>query len=262
MRKLLIATAIISTLIGLYFFYYGYKVYCYTAKNYDIENLSYLGQYVSGFVLSFFTLATFIMILLAYLNQRDEINNLKDMNVQQDIVIKVQAKKDEYEKFERTFYRLLDWHQSFMKSISYTRIYEKKAKTIWVGRGAINNVLSDFKENLDLNKSKGKHEALNTAFDNMFRGHLNDMKPYFSNLYNVLDFVDTNLLKKIIDGDEAEKFMLIVGGQLALSENELLFYYGLYNKAPKNLKEILSRNGLIKNMDYKNYPAEYVRMYN
>ncbi|MCI0715116.1 MAG: putative phage abortive infection protein [Chlorobi bacterium] len=134
---------------------------------------------------------------------------------------------------------------------------------IWTGRGAINQVLIDFNNDIDVNVrnlKKGLPEAIDIAFDSMFRKH-DDMQPYFNNLYSVLDFVDAYFSAEIIDEVEANKFMSIVSGQLARSESELLCYYGLYSKAPHNLKEIIDNNGLLKNIDGKRIPSDVLNSY-
>lgn len=256
MRKLLIWISIISTLAGVYFLSVGIIKY-YQNPALTFDDWSNLGQFVSGFAVAFFTLATILLITLAYINQREEIEHLRGMNTQQEFLIDAQIKKDKYEKFERTFYRKIEWHERFRNTISA----RNDRNDILIGRAAINQVLTYFKRNLNTYKNQGSQEALNKSFNEMFSGELNDMDPYFYNLYSVLEFVDSSFYEKNIDANEADKFTTIIFSQLSISEKELLYYYGLYNKAPKNLKEILERNGIIKNFDKRNIPQEYKTKY-
>jgi len=244
---------------GFYFLYYGLKFYD-IAGNYDLINLSYLGQFVSGLVLSFFTLSTFILIVLAYLNQREEIIHLQKMNLQQDNIIKAQIAKDEYEKFERTFYRLLDWYRSFMNSISYPDVTLNR---IYIGRGALNKVLesfnSEFKRNLRLDECSSI-AALNKTFNDIFERY-DDMEPYFNNLYSVVEFIERYFDAEVIEEDEADKFVSIFSGQLANSELGLLAYYGLYEDSPLELKGIIENYGMLKNLNHSRVVSSIVDLY-
>jgi len=260
MRILLIIITILATIAGIYFLSIGIIKFVYTPES-KLEDWSNLGQFVSGFTVAFFTLATILLITLAYINQREEIDHLKDMNTQQDKMIKAQVNKDEYEKFERTYYRLLDWYNSFRNSISYVEVHLTGSR-LFAGRGALNKVIDEVRNDLATNLKSGKdlNTSIDTCFDLMFKRH-DDMQPYFNNLYSVLDFVNAYFLAEIIEEDEASKFMFVLNGQLARAETELLFYYGLYSNAPNNLKQIIQNYGLLKNIKKNSFSEEEIKMY-
>ncbi len=254
-KAALLVVSIISCVAAFIIGGYGYEIYKLTAEKEDIINLSYLGQFYSGTVLALFTLSTVLLIILAYLNQREEIYHLKVMNDKQDNMIKTQIAKDEYEKFERTFYRLLDWHMSFMNSISYVK-YLSTTPNVYVSRGAINQVFSEFQHNYNLNikLNKSIDESINSSFDLLLKQN-DDMQPYYNNLYSVLEFVDNYFLADIIDEVEVDKFMSIIVGQLSNSEVLLLCYYGLYSKAPYGTKTMIENYSLLRNIK-KEYVGE------
>ncbi len=290
-----------SVIVAISVIVWGIFVLLQNNSGHFLTDISNLGQFYSGTVIAFLTIATISLVALAFLNQLHEIELLQEMNKQQTDVIKQQTdalkeqqtankiqkqalelqkessekqlklqteanldakQKSEFEKFERTFYRLLDWHMSFMNSISYVVYGINLSKNVYISRGAINQVFNEFQRNMQLNIEKGRSidEAINIAFHLLFKSN-DDMKPYYNNLYSVIEFVDDHYDVEVIDRVDENKFIAIIANQLSNSEVLLLCYYGLYSDNQLNTKKLIENLGLLRNIQKQFVEKEVLDKY-
>jgi hypothetical protein len=220
-QRILIIIALILGAIGLAFVIHGINIY----GLYNKDNLNLLGDYLGGTTGSFWSAAGLIVVYLAFIAQRlqlemqnDEINETKEGLVKQ--------------VFENTFFNLLKLHSSTVRDIdmmiSHTSIK---------GKDCIRAIMNDLKSaynNSDGNTDKEK--AINTLNDLLER-HSLDISTYFNSLFPIISLVESK------EGEQYNYYSSIVVSQLSSYESALLYYYSLVDD---KFSDFVIKNDILK----------------
>lgn len=144
------------------------------------------------------------------------------------------------ERFENTFFQLLSVHNVIVNSMDIIKITSSES-TIAKGRDCFNILFQQF-----LQKARfvydSNYEKIMKIYEEFYQENQADLGHYFGNLYHIIKYVDTS------DIDDKAKFTNFVRAQLSSYELALLFYYAISKNAGDNLKSLLEKYSLLKNL--------------
>jgi len=226
-QKGLIIVALSLGAVGLGFVFHG--VYAFGLN--DKSSLNLLGDYLGGTTGSFWSAAGLIVVYLAFIAQRlqlemqnDEINETKE-GLRKQV-------------FENTFFNLLKLHSSTVRDIDIIVAHNQIR-----GKDCIRTIMNDLKAtyiNVDGNTNE---ERIRNALNDLLRRHSLDISTYFNSLYPLIILVE----KK--EGDEYNYYSAIIVSQLSSYELALLYYYSLVDTKYSNFVE---KNEILRKVN--NYP--------
>lgn len=270
-RAALFIISILFICVGISLSGYGVDMYTKTAEKYDILNLSYLGQFFSGTVVALFTLSTVILIVLAYLNQREEIFELKEMRSQQETLIqyqqelnKIQAKniesierKNKIDRFETTFFKMVELyestvnnmtitlHQTYSNATGLTERNHGRQAFEKLGREVTGHIGKLRRENTKANKQVLLIDTIKQGYNNFDKYYQHNLGSYHRNLYFILRMINVN---EVISQDEKNFYVILIRAQLSRYELLILFYNGLSEYGYKDFKPLLEKYGIFKHL--------------
>lgn len=220
-----------------------------------IPDYDKLGAFISGVTAPFLSLAAFVLLYLTYKSQKEELADSKN-------ILKEQNLTQQTQRFETTFFNLLNLHHSIVNSIDL-EIKEKQVDvskgTHWdemeirKGRDCFRTFYSGFKTAYKRQKdSSPRIESTNLvenaeltivkkAYNNFFEKHYYDLGHYFRNLYHLIKFIDKSGI------DNKQMYVSLVRAQLS-SHELLLIFYNCVSDHGKKFKPYMTTYHFLKNM--------------
>lgn len=173
---------------------------------------------------------------------RNEVRGQKEQLEAQNLTMKQQ-------RFESTFFSLLDCLNGIVNSIEITgaQIHEVEPAK---GHTCFTMLISEFRQvhtDISANErrsNKSSLEICQLAYDDFGRSRQALVEPYFRILYNIITFIDTNDIK------HKQMYVNILKTQLSSSELSLLFYYCLSAYGIEKFKPLVQKYGLLENMEF------------
>jgi len=215
----------------------------------SLEDLSNFGQYLGGTSGILISLIVAIAALLAYSEQRKQIQLFEHANHKQSV--------------ENTFFQLLKYHEEIVKNMDVSEISPNKPPHHFQGRNAFKALYSMFndyyfKETMvvsirndltepvtDAKKQKIKN-VINKAyieFDKDYQPHLGF---YFRNMYYIITLIDRD---KILNDPEKNFYIKMLRAHLSTFEILLLFYVSLSERGNLKAKPLLEKYHLLKHVE-------------
>ncbi len=215
----------------------------------SLQDLSNFGQYLGGTSGILISIIVAIAALLAYFEQRRQIQLFEHSNHKQSI--------------ENTFFQLLKYHEEIVTNMDISDAFEGHVEYNSKGRNSfktmyrlfedkfIENSLVDFIGN-DLTVAvtpEKKEKIVNTInksyleFDNTFQPYLGY---YFRNLYYIITLIDRD---QILTDAEKRFYITMLRAHLSAYEILLLFYSSLSDRGNKNAKPLILKYHLLKHID-------------
>jgi len=242
--------------VGLVVTVFGIIVYLCTNTEQGY-GLNLLGDFMAGTVASFWSLAGLFFIYVAFLGQKQQLLNqqLELMYSQLEVKytrlelagqkeeLKEQNKTLRRQRFENTFFQLLQNHQDIVNGLDIQRRRNSEYQTIAQGRDCFSNFYQSLSARLKTVIEFNKMEEIYIEFYNEKQS---DLGHYFRNLYHILKFV--NEAPELLDG-ERTKYTNLLRALLSSHELVLLFYNGLGRFGRDKLKPLLEQFSMLKNMD-------------
>jgi hypothetical protein len=202
--------------------------------NYKIVIPEYdkFGTFISGVTAPFLSLAAFVLLYLTYKSQKEELADSKK-------ILKEQNTTQQTQRFETTFFNLLNLHHSIVNNIDLeikdkhtdewkgTHWYETEIKK---GRDCFLTFYSGFKTAYKKQKANNSRfegtllvedsELLTVkkAYYEFFGKHHYDLGHYFRNLYHLIKFIDKSEMP------DKQMYVSLVRAQLSSHELLLIFY--------------------------------------
>lgn len=173
---------------------------------------------------------------------RQEVQGQKEQLEAQNLTMKQQ-------RFESTFFSLLDLFNGIVKSIKITResIPPDAPSVMAEGRECFTKFMSELKEwYTDMRRAHATWEPLllcQRAHELFGDSRQSLVGHYFRTLYNIAKFIDTS------DISDKQTYMNILRAQLSSSELTLLFYNCLSDCGSEKFKPLVEKYGLLENMD-------------
>lgn len=220
-----------------------------------IPDYDKLGTFISGVTAPFLSLAAFVLLYLTYKSQKEELADSKK-------ILKEQNTTQQTQRFETTFFNLLNLHHSIVTNIDLeikekhtdqwkgTHWYETEIKK---GRDCFLTFYSGFKTAYKRNKSNNsKREGtllvedteittVKKAYFEFFEKHHYDLGHYFRNLYHLIKFIDKS------DMPDKQMYVSLVRAQLS-SHELLLIFYNCVSDFGQKFTPFMTKYHFLKNM--------------
>lgn len=200
--------------------------------------------------------------------QRDELKETRNEFITQNETLKVQ-------RFENTFFNLLNLHHQIVNSIDYS-YYKTKEKTRGMGGLRFGEVKPEDKERVEIKgrdffkhhfdglsgvikETPEKYEELYLKYYHVLQ---TDLGHYFRNLYRIIKFVDQTDFSYQKDAiDDKQQFQLkyqytsMIRAQLSDYELLWIFYNGICEYGEEKFKPLIEKYSLLKNIPDSSLPV-------
>lgn len=221
------------------------------------EKFSSLGSLLSGIVGTLWSLGSILLFYIALSEQREDMKtNKKNLEVQtkalkQQVeefrlqreeleetrkVYLEQAKTQSLQRFESTFFQMLNLHHTLVNSM-ILRDHGRK------GRDCFETLYNFISKEYELIQTGDDADVI-TCYTTVFKDNQEALGHYFRNLYHILKFIkQSNVLDK-------KTYVGLVRAQLSHYELILLFYNGLSGYGIQKAKPLIEQFGLLKNLTW------------
>lgn len=247
---------IINLIFAAIVFFYGLIVACLKGSIIDLVTLSNLGQFYSGTVIAFLTLATISLISLAYVNQRIEIKHLKELNEIQDGQIKDSKLSQKFERFEKTFFKMVDLYNLTVHSMKFDSKEQTKDGIEIVKNFSGREVFKKLYEQLTLNLGKYKNSGnfdnqkiINFGYTEFDSIHEDLIGNYYRIVFIIFKTIDDHVKSEIITPEQSKYYIEIIRSQFSDYELLLLFYDGLSKYGGDGFKGFLTNFSFFRYLD-------------
>ncbi len=173
---------------------------------------------------------------------RGEVRGQKKQLEAQNLTLKQQ-------RFENTFFSLLDLFNGIVNSIEITRpsIPPEEPSVMAKGRECFTKFTSELSQVYnDMRRAHASWESLalcQSVYKEFGGSRQSLVSHYFRTLYNIVKFIDTS------DIGNKQTYMNILRAQLSSSELTLLFYNCMSKYGSEKFKPLVGKYGLLENMD-------------
>lgn len=251
--------------VGIILFFGSFLLYYFDQDKLFKFNL--IGDFLGGSVASIWSLAGLFFIYVAFLGQKQQLLNQQieimysqlevkytrlELNGQKEEMIK-QNKTLSHQKFENTFFQLLNNHNNIVNALDLRNkdgvitttsrdCFKTFRKYIGIHAYKIENILP-FQKNTFMN-SLSLDKTIN-SYETFYKHYQSDLGHYFQNLYNIIKFVDESKI------DNKKRYANFVRAQLSSHELVLIFYNIISKYGKEKFKPLVEKYSLLKNMDPK-----------
>ena len=172
---------------------------------------------------------------------RQEVRGQKEQLEAQNLTMQQQ-------RFENTFFSLLDLFNGIVNSIEITRVYRRGDEPCVMakGRECFTTFTTELSEHYaDMRKAHRTLDSLvlcQKAYEAFSHSRQSLVGHYFRTFCNIVKFIDTS------DISDKKTYMNILRAQLSSSELTLLFYNCLSDYGSEKLKPLVEKYELMENM--------------
>ena len=174
---------------------------------------------------------------------RNEVRGQKEQLEAQNRTLK-------HQRFENTFFSLLNLFNSIVNSIEIkrSRMIGETPNTLASGRECFATFSLEFGHNYSLQRKEhsdwGDRGLCVTAYEEFARLRQTLVGHYFRTLYNIVKFIATS------EVENKQTYINILRAQLSSSELTLLFYNCISKYGSEKFKIFVEKFGLLENMDF------------
>ena len=171
--------------------------------------------------------------------QRKELSATREELKGQKEQLEIQNKTSEKQRFENTFFQLLDVHHKIIIDL------EHSGKNSGGGCQELQELYGtlSWEYKNDEERHKNENELINEAYNKLPKRWHRKINYCFGNLYTIINFVHN---ESIVD----KKFYTdIIRSQLSPYELVLLFYYGLSGKSKEGFYPLVNSYSLLKDLN-------------
>jgi hypothetical protein len=238
------------------------SIYYFYIKGINDFELNLLGDFLSGSVASIWSLAGLFFIYVAFLGQKQQLLNqqleimysqLEVKNTRLELAgqkeeMKIQNATLKQQKFENTFFNLLNLLSSVVNSIDIRN--KRTQNIISSGRDCFKIFYDEFITaiNKDNEKITGfLIENISTGdviktYESYFKKNQSDLSHYFRSVYHIIKFIDNS------DIEDKKRYIGLLRAQVS-SYEQILIFYNCFHPFGKKLKILAKKHKLFKNLD-------------
>jgi hypothetical protein len=235
-------TAIIFILLGAALFLISIIVFL--TKTTDISAalpidpniLGNLGNVIGGLVGAIWSLSGIFLFYAALTLQRADLSLQREELVKAREIAEEQAKTFQLQRFENTFFQLVNLHHEIVKGIDLTL----KPGVSFQGRDCFKRIYDQFVNGLPSTAFSG---AL-TGYLDIYAKHESDLGHYFRNLYHIFKYIHNSGMSF----PERHVYANFARAQLSSYELLLLFYNCLSLNGVEKFKPLIEEYQVLKNM--------------
>ncbi len=243
-------------------------IYYYLKNTETGYSLNLLGDFMAGTVSSIWSLAGIFFIYVAFLGQKQQLLNqqleimLSQLEVKytrlelsgQKKEMATQNKTLKQQKFENTFFNLLNLHHQIVnsidllseKNITNFRSLDSKVVTIkTTGKDCFVKFREEYTNIFSKKikqKSKTELEHIINSYNDYYKKYQSDLGHYFRNLYHIFKFIKQSEI------DNKKMYTSLVRAQLSNDELFLLFYNSISSLGNEKFKPLIEEYQLLKNL--------------
>lgn len=242
-----IAAASLLVVLGIVQWHLGHKEFFETAQTATQNDWGNYGSYLQGTTASLWSLAGFFIILVAFLAQKQQLLRQDVELDEQRRQFQLQHESIKQQKFESSFFQLLNLHNQNVKSM---RDVSPFAGAV-TGLDCFERWYKSFQQ-FQLTENVpgggvGPKEGTNIEkYAAFYQSHQGMLGHYFRNLYHVIKFVRTS------DINNKRRYTTLARAQLSQYELALLYYNGLTPIPPETtnkFKALIEEFGLLENLN-------------
>ncbi|MDR7866510.1 MAG: putative phage abortive infection protein [Sporomusaceae bacterium] len=230
-----------------------------------IEQIGKLGQvsdWIGGVTIPFFTLASFIILFLAFKTQteelgltRQELSSTREQFIQQNTTLARQ-------RFEGSYFQLLSFHHEIVNGTYYALPANGSIDAPLInynGRSYYEQASIRFTQlyNGIINAGGGQQPNQQTdmryivdAWTSFFSEHQRFIGHYFRNLYHIVKFVDETP-NSVLSPEEKYDYVRLLRAQLSSYELVLLFYNCMVGEGYDKFRPLIEKYHLFDNINTK-----------
>jgi len=223
--------------------------------------LNLVGDFMSGTVASVWSLAGLFFIYVAFLGQKQQLLNqqLEIMYSQLEVKytrLELSGQKAEMaeqnktlrrQRFENTFFQLLNNHQEIVNGIDLKRFHNGTWTTFAEGRDCFNSFYDKaFPKNIPRNTEL--IEDTIKRYNAFYTANQSDLGHYFRHIYHILKFIKNS---KELTNIQKFNYTNLLRALLSSHELVFIFYNGLAEHGKEKLKPLLEEFSILKNMDFQ-----------
>lgn len=258
--KIVITEKLAIRLIGfsVFCFIVSVTIFSWKRETFSFSNpidaglLDNFGSFISGFIGSILSLASSILVYVALTEQRKATSDIK--KEQEDI-----EKTQRYQRFENTFFQLLNFHNQIVNAMSVTIDKDRQKYTSsqnpsheyftesvkYTGRDYFKYFYEELPQLVELNKKYNEKISVKTIYEYAFGAERGQLGHYFRHLYHIVKFID----KSDIEEKDKRTYSSLIRAQLSSYELVLLHYNGLSAYGFEKFKPLIEKYDLLQNMD-------------
>jgi len=200
----------------------------------DLSQLGPIGDWLGGAAAPFINSASFIILLVAYLAQKEELNLTRNEMKNQNLTLM-------HQRFDNTFFNLLHLHQQIINSLKHSEENDAGKIKVYTAREIINTIYERLER--ELRKRNDKSEELNRydEFTHIFYSTYKLIDQVFQSQLSIIEFISasSNEISK-------ETYWKIYRAQISDQENRLLFFYLAYWKRDDRVTPIIKEDEYFK----------------
>lgn len=214
-----------------------------------------------GAVNALFSGLAFSGIIFTILLQRKELELQRDELKSTRKVFELQNQLISQDKFENTFFNLLNLYTTIVNSFT---IRDSTFKVMTSGRDCfeqyyktLNNLIrSNHQNRIDFNITNTTKKEVIDTYEQFYKDFRSDLGHYFRTIYHIIKFVDmSDVLNK-------QQYISIIRAQLSSYEQIMVFYNCLHDNGNEKFKPLIEKYTLFKNIDKSLiYNQEHLKEY-
>jgi len=212
---------------------------------------------IFGFANSIFSASAFAAFIVTVWMQKHELKQQREeLEMTRGVLEKQQeemANQNESlgrQRFENTFFRMLELHENIVSGIEMTN------RGV-AGRTALASLVGTLFNQITA-KQKNKNISfvdMTEIYDNWYIAYESRIGHYFRTLYNIIRYVDE------FGGDDRLVYSRLVRAQLSSHELQLLLFNCLGEHGKKKFKPLVEKYALLKHVSKSDFNQELIELY-
>lgn len=205
----------------------------------ELGKLGPIGDWIAGSSMPFLTVATVILVFLTYHSQTKELEETRKLVIKQN-------DSTEKQRFESTFFQLLDLHHTIVNGISYQGVAGKN-----YFEAAYSDLTKAYITQFSNHISVHTPTTIETevkicyeAFNEYYQKHQVYVGHYFRNIYNIVKLIHLSVMSE----EEKRRYIGFLRAQLSTHEILLLFYNGMVSYGYTKFKLLMIKYSLLQHL--------------
>lgn len=201
---------------------------------------SNFGDLIGGVVGAIWSLAGVLLFYAALRLQREDLILQRKELVKSREIAESQNKTFHIQRFENTFFNLINLHHEIVKGIDI-----KRSKDTIQGRDCFRFFYKHFEDDVDNSSVDEENiDGVILLYEIVYEKYQSDLGHYFRNLYHIFKFIKSS----DVSFPEQHRYANFARAQLSSSELLLLFYNALSQHGKDKFKPLIETFQILKNM--------------
>lgn len=215
------------------------------------KDFGQIGDWIGGSSTPIITLASFIIILAAFLAQKEELQLTRIEMKETRLLVEQQSHTMARQRFENTFFQMISLHNQIVSEFMLV-----DGPNTYIGRLAfkrLHQILNfNHGQTKDLMERTGESftdlSLIKKAYDAFFTEYEYLCGHYLRNLYRIYKLIDEN---NEISEEEKEHFSGIIRAQFSSYEQILIFYNGLSSLGSEKFLPLMYKYDAMEHLNKK-----------